>query len=201
MVTRWSTACGFDSGWSDSLEKKDNPNISYAWAGKLLYENGFYAEAISILREGMLFDAKDGGTLNNLARYLATCPEERLRDYDQSLEYARMALKLAPSTEYAPRTLGVALFRNGEWNEAIGYLKSASESSSGAANYVWYFLAMCYWRLNENEKAIEWYDKAVKWSDSQPENRELIGFRDEAAKLLGIVPKSESGESALRKGN
>ena len=112
-----------------------------------------------------------------------------------------MAFKLAPSTEYAPRTLGVALFRNDEWNEAIKHLKSAGETSSGAANYVWYFLAMCYWRLNEKEKAIEWFDKAVNWTDSQPENKELIGFRAEAAKLLGIVPKSESGESALRKGN
>ena len=199
MVARRSTACGFDSGWSDSLEKKDNPNISYAWAGKLLYENGFYDKAVSILRDGVRYDVKDSTTLNNLARYLATCPEERFRDSDQSLEYARMAFKLAPSTDYAPRTLGVALFRNGEWNEAIEHLKRAGETSSGAANYVWYFLAMCYWRLDEKEKAIEWYEKAVEWAESQPENRELIGFRDEAANLLGIIPKSDSGESGTPK--
>ncbi len=178
-----------------SLEKTNNSYVTYAGAGMLLYQNGFYDEAFSILREGTRYDAKDSGTLNNLARYLATCPEERLRDYDQSLKYARMAFELAPSTDYAPRTLGVALFRKGEWDEAIEHLKIASETSSGSANYVWYFLAMCSWRLDEKEKAREWYDKAVKWTDSQPENSELIGFRAEATKLLGIVPKSDSGES------
>ena len=49
-----------------SLEKKNNPNIVYAGAGKLLYENGLYDEAFSILREGVHYDAKDSTTLNNL---------------------------------------------------------------------------------------------------------------------------------------
>ncbi len=182
-----------------SLERMDNRDVAYAEAGQILYTSGLYDEAISILREGVQYDVDDSTTLTVLARFLANCPEERFRDYVQSLKYARMAFELAPSSDFAPRNLGVSLFRNSEWNEAIEYLKSASETSSGAANFVWYFLAMCYWRLDEKEKAIEWYDKAVQWADSQPENRELIGFRAEAAKLLGIVPKSKGGESGTPK--
>jgi hypothetical protein len=49
---------------------------------------------------------------------------------------------------------------------------------------------MAHWQLGEQDKAREWFAKAVQWMDSGLQNHvELKRFRAEAAELLGIEEK------------
>ena len=58
-----------------------------------------------------------------------------------------------------------------------------------------FFLAQVHWRLDHKELARRWYDKAVAWMETnKTEDEKLRSYRDEAAKLLGIVGKSATAK-------
>jgi tetratricopeptide (TPR) repeat protein len=98
-------------------------------------------------------------------------------------------------------TLGVALYRAGDWPGAIEALEKSIESQ-GRTSYDDFFLAMCRWQLGERQEALRLYDQAVRWMDKdRPNDEELRRFRAEAAELLGIGDPSLSGrESTVRQG-
>ena len=132
---------------------------------------------------------------------MATCPDPRFIDGNEAVDLARKALQLDPMSNIVPNTLGVALYRKGEWKDAIDFLAKSTELRAGGDSFDWFFLAMAHWQLDQKTEALEWYEKAVQWMDKSPENEELLRFRNEATKLLNIVSKSESGESVTPKGN
>jgi len=131
---------------------------------------------------------------NNLAWFLATGPYLKLRDPGQALTHARKAVELAPDNGVFWNTLGVAHYRNGDWQVAIESLNKSNALLKG--NYLsfnGFFLAMAHWKLNEKEKARAWYDQAVAWMDrNHPQNEELQRFRAEATTLLGDEKAAES---------
>jgi uncharacterized protein HemY len=87
-------------------------------------------------------------------------------------------------------TLGVALYRAGEWKAASEALSKSMELSKGGDATDWFFLAMTHWQLADKSEARNWYDKAVSWMDqNDKDNEELRRFRDEAAELLEIMRK------------
>jgi uncharacterized protein HemY len=87
-------------------------------------------------------------------------------------------------------TLGVALYRAERWKESVATLEKSMELRKGGSSDDWFFLAMAHWKLGENAKARQWYDRAAQWMDkNQPKNEELRRFRAEAADLLGLNEK------------
>ena len=63
-----------------------------------------------------------------------------------------------------------------------------------------FFLAEVHWRLDHKELARRWYDKAVEWMDkNKSEDEKLRGYRDEAAKLLGIAEKPATAQEQPEK--
>jgi tetratricopeptide (TPR) repeat protein len=124
--------------------------------------------------------------LNNLAWTLLTCPQTRLRDPRRALELARRAVALAPNDGPSANTLGLALYRNGEWKAAITALEH-SIGISGYSSFDGFFLAMAREKLGQSEKARTEYDRAVRWMQQvKPNDNELRLFRAEAADLLQI---------------
>jgi hypothetical protein len=58
-----------------------------------------------------------------------------------------------------------------------------------------FLLAEVHTRLNQKELARRWYDKAAEWMEkNKPEDEKLRGYRDEAAKLLGIAEKPATAQ-------
>jgi tetratricopeptide (TPR) repeat protein len=132
-----------------------------------------------------------GRALNNWAWLLATCPEPRLRNYTDSVQYARRALELEPRNYYTWNTLGVAYFRLGAWDDALSALYRSMELRDEGDSTDWFFLAMIHERLGHKERAREWYNKAVQWAHvAAPDNEELYRFEVEAAEALGL-PKPD----------
>jgi tetratricopeptide (TPR) repeat protein len=92
-------------------------------------------------------------------------------------------------------TLGVAQYRAGDHQAAIGTLNKAMGLRSGGDAFDWFFLAMAHWQLKNPEEAHKWYDKAVQWTEkNKPEDDELVRFRAEAAGLLGTDKKPPAGK-------
>jgi tetratricopeptide (TPR) repeat protein len=123
---------------------------------------------------------------NNLAWMLVTCPETGLRNPSRAVELARSAVDRAKDTPGYWNTLGVSLYRIGDWQGAI----SALEKSIALQSYTsfdGYFLAMAQAQLGQRDAARRQYDQAVRWMQRiKPGDEELRRFRAEAARLLQI---------------
>jgi tetratricopeptide (TPR) repeat protein len=123
---------------------------------------------------------------NNLAWLLATRPESAQREPRRAVELARKALELAPKDGDYWNTLGVALYRAGEYKEAVAALEK-SLALQGDNPFDWFFLAMAHGRLTHGEQARRHYDQAVQWMQKHlRRDEELERFRAEAEQTLGI---------------
>jgi serine/threonine protein kinase/Tfp pilus assembly protein PilF len=113
-----------------------------------------------------------------LARLLATCPEERLRDPTRALELARIVVQQKDQEAHAWSTLGMALYRTGDWQDAIDALEKAVALRKTNDPIDWLFLAAAYGHRGDADAARRWYDRAVQWVDHVGpvvEHRALIG--------------------------
>jgi serine/threonine protein kinase len=140
---------------------------------------------------------------NATAWNLATCPHEELRNSKRSVEVAERAVsfidKFAELSEGAlgwRNTLGVACYRDGQFERAILILRDSVNVREGGDAFDWFFLAMANWRLANQDVARTWFDKAVAWMDQNaPDNEELIRFRAEAEELLGVTDSADHADS------
>ena len=113
------------------------------------------------------------------------------RDPKKALELIRKAVQLEPDQSIYMNTLGVALYRNGRFTEAIAALEKSLVVSKGRADaFDLFFLAMSHARLGQTAQARAEFDRAVAWIN-QKKNLHgaylatLARFRDEAEKVLG----------------
>ena len=129
--------------------------------------------------------------LNNVAWFLATQTDPKLRNPVLAVEFAKEAVRRMPDAHW--NTLGVAHYCSGDWKAAIAAQEQSMKVRNGGNSFEWFFLAMAHWQLGHQDDARRWFDQAAAWMDKHnPNDHELIRFRADAAKLLGIdKPKPE----------
>ena len=134
----------------------------------------------------------DATTLNDQAWVDANGPITK-RDPDRALVLARRAVALLPDRRFL-NTLGVALYRVGQYAEAIPVLDQSLATGKGDfAAYDLFLLAMAHQKLGHASQARACYDRAVRWCGEQKnlpaENAsELTDFRAEAEDVLAETP-------------
>jgi serine/threonine-protein kinase len=155
---------------------------------RVLSQRGAPRNAIAAYREALRLNPAHAVAQNDLAWLLATCPEVKLRDPGQAVRHGRKAVELAPGEGALWNTLGVALYRNGDWKAAVEALGKSVQLRKGGDSADFLFLAMAHWQLQEKDKARAWYEKGATWIEKhQPLDAEMKGFRAEAAALLGLA--------------
>jgi len=160
-----------------------------------------YNEAISYYKRAISIDPNYSEAMNNLGvTYL------EIEDWDEAIKYFKMALRnpLYTTPEKAYANLGYALYRKGEYADAINALK---ESSQRYPNYPqhFYVLGLVYMKLGNYEAAIDEFEKALNITPEYIDvHLELahaylkIGDKEEAFKHFKIVAES-SGNNEKRK--
>ncbi|MHC5030228.1 MAG: serine/threonine-protein kinase [Planctomycetota bacterium] len=152
--------------------------------GNALAAQGRHAEAIAAYRDAIRVDPRQPQALNNLAMLRADCPEHKYRNAKEAVALATRAVSLAPHWQLL-NTLGISHFRAGNWNDAVAALEKSMRLRKGGDSYDWFWLAMALWQLDRKEPARQWYERAVAWMDEHaPQDKDLIRFRNEAAKLV-----------------
>jgi Tfp pilus assembly protein PilF len=156
------------------------------------------ADALRLLREAIKTAPTHAQAHDDLAWLLVTGPVE-LRQPREALDLARKAVKLAPHRNDYQNTLGVALYRNGQFAEAVPVLERSLRLSKGVNDsHDLFFLAMCHHRLGHAKEAKEYQKRAVDWFQK---NRlrlpghwaaELTAFQTEAEAELDM-PGGEEG--------
>jgi serine/threonine protein kinase/tetratricopeptide (TPR) repeat protein/WD40 repeat protein len=127
--------------------------------------------------------------LNERAWRLLTGPLGE-RDAKKGLELIRKAVALEPDEAMFLNTLGVALYRNDRWTEAITSFENSLAHGKGKYDaFDLFFLAMCHAKLGDAATAKDCFDRAVKWFDAQrglgeTHIEELKAFRAEAAEVI-----------------
>jgi WD40 repeat protein len=153
-----------------------------------LEERKNYRESLTTLREAIKIDPDHVVANNNLAWLLVTGPIE-LRDAQSALPLARKAAEKEPKNAFYLNTLGVALYRNGQYAEAISVLQKSLAASRGSCDgFDLFFLAMCHHWLGQAAKAKDCYDRALNWVKknrfSSDWLADLAAFQAEAEALL-----------------
>lgn len=182
------------------LDPKDSSG--YLDLGTALSQKGEFGEAIHAFESFAQLQPRDALHHNNLAWLLATCPEEQFRDLARAVLLAEKAVELIPKNGTFWNPLGVARRRAGDYTGAVEALEKSDELEHDGyySSFNGFCLAMALQQLGEKEKARERYDKAVEWMDkNKPDHEELIRFRAEAEKLLGVNTPAVAPKAALQK--
>ncbi len=137
-----------------------------------------------------------------LAWLLATLPHPELQRVDEAILLAKKGIELSPQSTNSWRALGVAHYRASHWSDAITALEKSVDiretvaGKTGDFGFDWIFLAMAHWQLDHKQEARRWYEKAVEWMEkNNPDNEELIRFRQEAEDLLNVADSDQRAES------
>jgi tetratricopeptide (TPR) repeat protein len=132
---------------------------------------------------------KDPMALNNRAWVLATGSLDQ-RDPERAVALARQAVALAPGQQMSLNTLGVALYRAGDYVESISILERSLAAGKGEFDaFDLFFLAMAHHRLGHADRARACFDRAVRWWGERKNLpaqyiAELTSFRAEAEAVL-----------------
>ena len=92
--------------------------------------------------------------LTNHSWKLATASSHEEGDSLQAIQLAQESIELYPSSANNRDNLGVALYRNGQWNEAVEALTKARKMRSGKDPAHQFFLAMALGKLEKNKRRL-----------------------------------------------
>ena len=149
--------------------------------GKELLDQGKLDEAAAEFGTALELDDQLQMAHHNLGKLFA-----EQKEWDKAIEHYRKAIDAAPKYPDTHYLLGVTYFRADKWQEAIASLQKSMELAAGGDAYDWFFLAMAYWKLGDQEQSRVWYQKAVAGTrDKQPDDQQLRRLWTESADLLG----------------
>ncbi len=137
-----------------------NPKDKQAYNGLGYISAKFkeYDKAIVYYKRAIFIDPNYSEAMNNLGlTYL------ELENWDEAVTYFRMALQnpLYPTPEKAHSGLGYALYKKGDYAEALRVLREGSAKYS-ESYFSMHVLGLVYTELNRIEDAVEMYRKALE---------------------------------------
>jgi tetratricopeptide (TPR) repeat protein len=124
----------------------------------------------------------------HVAHLVFACPH--LFDAELALEYARRADAGLSDVLLVRDTLGLALYRNGEYEEAREVLQGLVDVQPRAHPATLFSLAMSSWKLGHRAEAREHFQRgSARLEEILPNDPESLRLQDEAAQVLGIERK------------
>jgi serine/threonine protein kinase/WD40 repeat protein/tetratricopeptide (TPR) repeat protein len=180
----------------DILTAKEPPRWAWYRLRSIVRDAlGDHESARADREKAMALSPKDAMALNESAWTLATGPIEE-RDPERAVDLARRAVELAPGQQLSLNTLGVALYRVGQYAEAIPILEQSRAAAKGEFDaFDLFFLAMAHHRLGHADRARACFDRAVRWWTERKNLpaqyiSDLTSFRAEAESVLALPGRS-----------
>lgn len=154
-----------------------------------------YQKAVVCFEKAIRQNPRNAKALSGLAKLLSTCAEMKLRDPSRAIALAKDAVALAPRNGDCRQGLGVAHYRNGEWQAALNALHEAETLSVVRNCPTWFFLAMAHGQVGDIDTARKWYNQAVAWmKENEPDDESLRRLQKETAAVLQIGPQPGPNE-------
>jgi WD40 repeat protein len=156
--------------------------------------NKEHAKALAALRQAVEVAPSHARAHRDLASVLLNGPKE-LRDPEQALPQARKAVELEPDQYLFLNTLGLALYRTGQFAEAVPVLERSLGAGKGQTDaFQLFVLAMCHHRRGDAARARHCLEDGRRWFQTHKDKlpagwvEELSAFQAEAEAVLAERP-------------
>jgi tetratricopeptide (TPR) repeat protein len=172
-------------------EQPDAKVIREEWAiaastlGEMHEATAKPAEAIAIYTAALAEYPDSLALCSQTARFFATYPDPAVRRPEEALRLARHATEVAPRDSGAWNVLGIACYRNGQWQLAVDALQKSMQLHDGGEAWDWFYLAMSLRQLGEQDEAKKWFAQGVAWAKTPRNLRQVQLLYQEAAAVLG----------------
>lgn len=134
-----------------------------------------------------------------LANLLSVCAIPEVREPKRAMQLALAAAESDPCSVNMLMSLGLAYYRNGDWDKAAASLEQwKADYTRSECRFYGYVLAMTYWQLGKTDKAHQLYNETelatahVETMYPHPFWAKLL--RQEAAGLMGLAKNSVEAE-------
>lgn len=115
--------------YNEAIKLNPSDAESHAIRGLLYSGKGDYARGIADCRKGVLLDTNCASACNNLAWLLTICPDAKLRNGREAVDYARKACELGAWKEpHALGTLAAAYAEMGDFQQAVRWQNKCMEA-------------------------------------------------------------------------
>jgi len=172
--------------FAEALSIDEKFTDAYEARARLFLGRSEFAKAFDAFESAIAHGNSEPHFVNEVAWLMISIPDAGHQRPARAVELARKAVHAAPKHHQFHNTIGVALFRTGDWRKALDALEKSMRLSSGGNAFDWFFVAMAKHEL-KTEGARAWYEKAIAWMDKHaPQDPELQRFRAEAAEVLGV---------------
>ena len=149
-----------------------------------------YRKAVAKLL--LRYDNPSGGYTLGMVSWLCVLGPDAVADASVPIRLAEKALAddRADVKRYALGTLGAALYRAGQFDEAIGRLDQSVKDNGGVGNpQDWAFLAMAHHKKGHTDESLRWLGKLRGYSPEmalgmKPEHSEIRILRKEAEAVI-----------------
>ena len=139
------------------------------------------AEAYAAYDSALVYKPDNIGALNNYAYYLSV---ER-KQLDKAEEMSYRTVKAEPSNGTYLDTYAWILFEKGKYVEARIYIDQALLNGGDKSSVVVEHCGDIYYQNGEPDKALEFWQKALKLSEEKPED----GSEPRTTKELNLLKK------------
>ncbi len=136
----------------------DPDNIQILGIAGMIYENRKdFEQSDKLYKRALAIDSADATILNNYAYSLS----ERGIDLDKALNMAKIAVSKDPKNSSFLDTIGWIYFKLGNLKEAQKYVEEAVKYGEQSVA-IYDHLGDIYSKLNKNESAVDYWNKALK---------------------------------------
>ena len=194
-----------------AIELSPRHSMCYANLGGALGQKGLYEEAIAAFERAIeLGPGLSTAAYAELSMILSNCPDARLRNARRATELAQKAIEIEPQASNNWTALGIARYRDSQSQEArTAFDKSLQLGTGGRGGALrcadaidWFFLAMSYWQLGQQDQARQSYDRGVEWMKTakpwQTDDEDLRRCQAEAEELLKITDQKTTTKPELK---
>lgn len=169
----------------------ENHAPAYNNLGLLYRDAGDLDKAIATWHQGAAFGPGDSAAIN-FVWHVSRFPGRPQDECEYAVSIAKRLVDNNPSRANLRSNLGVAQYRNGQWQLAVETLKKAREMRGDDDPDHQFFLAMALWRLGEKGHAQALFREAVfRLERQQKPSVEQLAFRSEAETLFGLSLTNE----------
>ena len=153
----------------------------YSILGDLYHAKKMSVEAYAAYDSALVYKPDNIGALNNYAYYLSV---ER-KQLDKAEEMSYRTVKAEPSNGTYLDTYAWILFEKGKYVEARIYIDQALLNGGDKSSVVVEHCGDIYYQNGEPDKALEFWQKALKLSEEKPED----GSEPRTTKELNLLKK------------
>jgi tetratricopeptide (TPR) repeat protein len=168
---------------------------AYSNLAETLNELGRHDEGIALLEQAIGV-VPCGAAYAQLSLNHSVHPDLHRRDANAALQLAEKAIELEPAVGNHWTAVGLARYRQGQWQPALADLEKARQLPTQQRwdeAIDWFSLAMCYGQLGQRDAARQSFEKGDAWMKSNaPDDERLIRLRAEAGALLGLAAQRDS---------